>query len=184
MKCAQEAGRQTCRFSGIWCSNIVVDPALFDARRSMVLLLLLQWYTVWLDTIQILGRSLGEQKGNILPSELLWMAHCHLKQTRRKCTTAVLQNFFSQGRTGPSLAGTGAKYGVSLVIHFFLVADHRFHVCCLAEYGLEWPWTKQTLRGLGLVWVKHPHVPTTISLSPVFFVFAYALESCHQFVMD
>jgi hypothetical protein len=62
---------------------------------------------------------LGEQKGNILPSELLWMAHCHLKQTRRKCTTAVLQNFFSQGRTGPSLAGAGGKYGMSLVIHFF-----------------------------------------------------------------
>ena len=33
----------------------------------------------------------------------------------------------------------------------FFVADHRFHVCCLAEYGSEWPWTKQTLRGLGLV---------------------------------
>ena len=38
MKCAQEAGRQTCRFSGIWCSNIVVGQELFDAQRSMVLL--------------------------------------------------------------------------------------------------------------------------------------------------
>ena len=31
----QEAGRQTCRFSGIWSFNIVVDLGLFDAQRSI-----------------------------------------------------------------------------------------------------------------------------------------------------
>ena len=76
----------------------------------------------------------------------------------------------SSHKAGPGLPllGPGGRMAC-LWWYSFFVADHRFHVCCLAEYGSEWPWTKQTLRGLGLVWDKHPHVPTTVSLSPVFF---------------
>ena len=129
--------------------------------------LLLQWYTVWLDTIQILGRSLGEQKGNILPSELLWMAHCHLKQTRRKCTTVVLHNFFSQGRTGPSLAGTGGE-----VWHVF--GDTFF--CGRSQISrVVWWNTAQSGHGLSklyevLVWFEiNIHMYQQPAVYPVFF---------------
>ena len=161
----QEAGRQTCRFSGIWSFNIVVDLGLFDAQRSIYFF----FSGRPSDGIpsKSASRSLGEQKGNILPSELLWMAHCHLKPAG----SAQLRCFrTSSHKAGPGLPLLGPGGSMACLWWYsFFVADHRFHVCCLAEYGLEWPWTKQTLRGLGLVWDKQPHVPTTINLSPVFF---------------
>ena len=173
----QEAGRQTCRFSGIWSFKIVVDLGLFDAQifdaqifdaQRSIYFFFSGRPSDWIDRLtgyQIGQPIWGNKKATFCPSELLWMAQCHLKQTRTKCTTAVLQNFFSQAGPGLPLLGPGGKYGMSLVMQFLSVADRRFHVCCLAEYGSEWPWTKQTLQGLGLVWHtchkwhKHPAGP-------------------------
>ena len=162
----QEAGRQTCRFSGIWSFNIVVDLGLFDAQRSIYFFFSGRppdwipskcWADLW-----------GNKKATF----------CHqnccewpIVTSNKPAGSAQLRCFrTSSHKAGPGLPllGPGEVWHVFGDTVFF-VADHRFHVCCLTEYGSEWPWTKQTLRGLGLVWDKHPHVPTTISLSPVCF---------------